>query len=74
MKGETLFDNEPDWKKEWKDMPEFNQTDKTAYTSVLVSFETKQDMELFSKLVDRNVTKKTKGFFFPVKSKKKEST
>jgi hypothetical protein len=52
---------------EWKDMPEFVQDDRESIKSVVVHFETLDDLKLFSELVGKNITMKTKGFFFPVK-------
>jgi uncharacterized protein YjgD (DUF1641 family) len=51
---------------EWKDMPEFVQEDKESIKSVIVHFETLDDMKLFSELIGKNITMNTKGFFFPI--------
>lgn len=56
----------------WVGMPEFIQEDKESFASVVVHFESFDDMDLFSKLVGKNITKKTKGIFFPVKNKKEK--
>lgn len=60
----------PEWYKEWKDMPEFIQEDKESIKFVMVHFETEEDMQAFSDLVGRKITMKTKGFFFPVNNSK----
>ena len=54
----------------WVGMPEFVQEDKESFASVVVHFESVDDMDLFSKMIGKNITKKTKGIFFPVKIKK----
>ena len=58
-----------DWEKEWDGMPEFVQDSKESIASVVIHFETEEDMDAFSKLIGRKITKKTKGVFFPVKEK-----
>lgn len=63
------FDEQPtqdDWKKEWIGMPEFIQVDKESKKSVIIHFESWEDVEAFGKLVGRNITPNTKSFFFPV--------
>jgi hypothetical protein len=57
------------WKEEWIGMPEFIQEDKKPIKTIKVHFETKEDMETFSKLVGKEITDKTIGFTFPVKRK-----
>ena len=51
----NLFDieeQEPDWKQEWKDMPEFIQDKKEPY----------------AKIIGQKLTKKTKSIWHPFKS------
>jgi len=60
-----------DWKKEWKDMPEFTQEDKRPAKQVIVSFETEKDLNDFAALVNQKLTMKTKSIWFP--EKKRES-
>jgi len=55
---------------EWKDMPEFIQDDRESIKAVVIHFESVDDMKAFSKLIGRNITMKTRGFFFPVIEKK----
>lgn len=64
-----LFDSGNDWKKEWKDMPEFVQPSKAATRSIVIHFESQEDVDLFAKIVGRNITPNTKSFFFPVVKK-----
>ncbi len=57
---------------EWQDMPEFEQGSTASIKGVMIHFETKEDMDAFSKLIGRTITMKTKGVFFPVKKKVKK--
>lgn len=59
------------WQKEWVDMPEFIQEDKESIASVVVHFESEEDMKLFSELIGVTITKKTKGIFYPPKKAEK---
>ena len=58
------------WRCEWKQMPEFEIENKEAIKSILVSFETKEDMESFSNLTGINISMETRGIFFPFVEKK----
>jgi len=65
---ENLFDNfnELDWwKKEWKDMPEFKMEDLSPEQSIIVHFETLEDRDNFSKLLDQTITVETKSIYYP---------
>lgn len=53
------------WRKEWKDMPEFNQEKQKPFTQIIVRFETKEDLEEFSKMVGSKLTKQTKSIWYP---------
>jgi hypothetical protein len=66
----TLFegwdeDEEVEWKKHWKGMPEFIQEDNAPYMKIYVSFRTEDDYKEFAKLVDQNLSKKTKSIWYP---------
>jgi hypothetical protein len=52
---------------EWKGMPEFGQEDATAFHDVIVHFDTVEDVRAFARLIDQNVTEKTKSIWFPEK-------
>lgn len=60
-----MFELENNWQKEWKDMPEFVQKDLEAYKTIMVNFETKEDMVAFSKLINQVIGKGTKSIWFP---------
>jgi len=53
------------WEEEWQGMPEFVQEDQTPYSSIMVHFESKEDMEEFSKLIEQKVSKTTKSIWYP---------
>ena len=60
-----LFDIPPNWQESWKGMPSFNQEDKTPYQSVSVHFDSPEDRELFSRLIDRKLTSRTRSVWYP---------
>jgi hypothetical protein len=64
---ETLFDVKEfdNWRKEWKDMPEFNQEDQKPYKSITVHFESREDMEKFATLIEQRLTFDTQSVWFP---------
>jgi hypothetical protein len=53
---------------EWYDMPEFMQEKKEPYKVLIVRFETKEEYEAFSVLIDQKLTPKTKSIWYPFKS------
>jgi hypothetical protein len=57
-----------DWKKEWKDMPEFVQEKKEAHAKIIFRFENENDLQEFAKLIDQKLTSKTKSAWYPFKS------
>lgn len=69
MSQQDLFPNlENEWRKEWKDMPEFNSKNKKPYQQIIISFRNFDDVKLFAdKLGIKSITPKTKGFWFPEK-------
>ena len=65
---ENLFDNFDEldwWKKEWKDMPEFKREDLSPEQSIIVHFETLEDRDNFSNLLDQTITSETKSIYYP---------
>ena len=67
-KQESLFDGmeEHIWQDEWVGMPEFIQDDKEPIHTVVVAFESEGAMDAFGELVGRTITKRTKGFCYPL--------
>lgn len=60
-----------EWKKEWTDMPEFVQEKLTYYATIVIRFEEEKDLIAFSRLVEQNLTSKTKSMWYPYKPIKK---
>ncbi len=58
----ALFDIEEDWRKEWQDMPEFEQEDLEPYYTVKVHFRNMEDVKQFeAKIGQRVATKKNQS-------------
>jgi hypothetical protein len=54
------------WENEWVGMPEYSQNKvKKEYASIIVRFDSKEDLEEFSKLLNQKLTNKTKSIYFP---------
>jgi hypothetical protein len=54
-----------EWQKHWVGMPTFEQNDKKTYKTLYLHFRNKEDYEAFGKLVDQNLTEKTKSIWYP---------
>lgn len=63
-----LEEQEPEWKSEWKDMPEFIQEKKDAYAKIIVRFENESDLQDFANIIGQKLTNKTKSIWHPFKS------
>ena len=61
--GDAAFD----WRKEWQDMPEFEQNNLKTIHSIVVNFITVEDMNEFSELIGKRIHFTTKSVMFPVK-------
>lgn len=57
-----------DWRKEWKDMPEFVQDKQEPYAKIIFRFENEKDLQDFATLINQKLTKKTKSAWYPFKS------
>ena len=57
--------NNAEWTKHWKGMPEFENEDNPPYKKLIISFRTKEDYEEFAKIIDQNLTEKTKSIWHP---------
>jgi hypothetical protein len=62
-----------DWKEHWVGMPDFIQEDKPPYKKIYLNFRNQEDYEAFAKLIDQNLTDKTKSIWYP-KLEKDENT
>lgn len=59
-----MSENKP-WTEEWKGMPDFKQEKQRPYSTIIVRFETAEDLEEFSKLIGQKLTNKTKSIWHP---------
>lgn len=50
---------------EWVGMPEFNQEDQLAHRQVIVNFKSDEDVMLFAKLLEQDLTDKTRSIWYP---------
>jgi hypothetical protein len=57
----------PNWKEEWKDMPEFVQEKKECHAKIIFRFENDEDLQEFAKLIGQKLTNKTKSAWYPFK-------
>jgi hypothetical protein len=57
--------NELNAEAEWTGMPEFNNDDLSPKRQIIMSFKTDEDVQLFSKLINQELTTKTKSVWFP---------
>jgi hypothetical protein len=63
-----LVDNDtsiPEWEKNWKGMPEFEQQDDLPYKKLYVTFRNEEDYQEFAKLIGQKLTPKTKTIWIP---------
>jgi hypothetical protein len=61
----TIFDT-PDWKDEWKGMPEFVQEEKPEpYATIIFRVATETDLDALAKATGQKLTEKTKSAWFP---------
>jgi hypothetical protein len=56
---------EHNWEEHWKGMPEFVQKDKPPFKSIFLHFRNKEDYVAFAKLIEQNLTDKTKSIWYP---------
>lgn len=53
------------WRKEWQDMPEFEQENLESYKQVKIHFRNKEDIDKFSELIGQEISPKQKSIWFP---------
>ena len=56
---------------EWVGMPEFKQGKVRPYKTLTVRFDNKEDYEEFARLINQNLTEKTKSIWHPYKAHKR---
>ena len=62
---EKVIEDLEEWKKLWVGMPSFEQEDKKPYKTIYVHFRNEEDYKAFAKLIDQNLTDKTKSIWHP---------
>jgi hypothetical protein len=64
--GQLALIDVGEWYEEaWKGMPEFVQKDLASYKMIYVHFETREDMDAFSKLIGQKIGLNTKSIWYP---------
>lgn len=61
----SLFDIDPAWRDEWKEMPEFQQRNNEAFQKITISFACWEDVKKFGDLLGQRVTQETDTLWFP---------
>lgn len=62
-----------EWKRYWKGMPEFEQEANKPYKTLYVHFESQEDFDEFSNLIGQKLTSKTKSIWHPKLDRTKNS-
>jgi len=53
------------FRKYWKGMPTFDQNDNPPYKQIYLNFRNEEDYKEFAKLVNQNLSDKTKSIWYP---------
>jgi len=64
----TFDDSNTKWldqSQEWQGMPEYDHEDKRPFRSMLIHFMTKENFEIFLKLIKQDASEKTRWLYFP---------
>ncbi len=64
-KKSVLFSNLGNGKKEWTNMPEFVQARQQPYQTIIIHFESENDVKEFANLTEQKITSKTKSMWHP---------
>jgi hypothetical protein len=62
---EKIVEDLEEWKKHWVGMPEFVQEDKKPFKTIYLHFRNEEDYKTFAKLIDQDLTDKTKSTWYP---------
>lgn len=54
-----------DWQEEYREMPEYNNDILNPYMTIKIHFSCEKDYKDFAKLINQNLTSKTKSIWFP---------
>jgi len=57
--------SDDDWKKHWVGMPEFNQEKNPPFKKLYLNFRNQEDYDVFAKLINQNLSDKTKSIWYP---------
>jgi len=60
--------DEPIWKQEWLNMPEFVQEKQKPYAQIILRVESKRDLQKLELLLGQKFTTKTKSAWYPARS------
>jgi hypothetical protein len=58
-------EEDKEWKKHWKGMPEFEQEKNKPYKTLYLHFRNEKDYQEFAELVNQKLTEKTKTIWYP---------
>ena len=76
-KLQSFFDVEEEvgdtWKDHWQNMPEFEQKKQEPYAKIIFRFETEEDLNEFSELIEQKLTSNTKSAWHPEKERGAET-
>lgn len=67
----SLFEVDQEWREHWQGMPEYVTEDLTPHRSIIVHFETAEDVEAFAELIQQRLTTKTKFVWYPATTLKR---
>ena len=67
IKQQDLFNKsvKEEWKKEWKDMPEYKQKDLRSFRRLIFHFRNQKDIDKFSKIINQKIHPKTNSYWHP---------
>lgn len=62
---EVLSQPKKEWETQWKGMPTYIQNENKPFKQLILSFRNEEDYNAFAKLIDQNLTPKTKSIWYP---------
>ena len=68
---EEIEEAQPEWKKHWVGMPEFENESNPSYKKIQISFRNEEDYNEFAKVIGQNLSDKTKSIWYPKLEKDK---
>jgi hypothetical protein len=57
--------NPKEWESEWQGMPEFVQGRTRPYSTLIVRFDSEEDLQEFAQIISQKLTSKTKSIWHP---------